>query len=114
MRTLLITFMLFAALAVAGLALASSITRTPAAHKPVVRLVGNDIQGRAFYRHEVVRLKFTGPFELQRRVRTTAIGAFSATLPKYDPCTGPLIITASGMRGDEASLKLPPRACAPA
>jgi len=101
--------MLFAALAVSGLAGAASTTR-----KPVLRLVANDVQGRSFYPREVVRMRFTGPFELQRRVRTTAIGAFSSPLPKtYDPCTGPLVITASGVRGDQASLKLPPRACAP-
>lgn len=109
MRTLPITFMLFVALAVSGLAGAASTTR-----KPVLRLVGNDVQGRSFYRREAVRLSFTGPFELQRRVRTTAIGTFSAPLPKaYDPCSGPLVIIASGIRGDQASLKLPPRACAP-
>ncbi len=101
--------MLLAALAVSGLAGAVSTTR-----KPVLRLVGNDVQGRSFYRREVVRLRFTGTFDRQRRVRTTAIGAFSSPLPKaYDPCTGPLVISASGVRGDQALLKLPPRACAP-
>jgi hypothetical protein len=109
MRISLTICFVSAALAVAGLAGAATTTR-----KPALRVVGQTVQGRSFQHREAVRLKFAGQFELQRRVRTTAIGTFSSPLPQtYDPCNGSLIITAAGVRGDDAVLKLPQRACPP-
>lgn len=80
-----------------------------------LRVVGDTVRGTHFAPHELVRVTFLGPApRIQRRVRTTAKGAFTTSLPTaYDPCNESLTITARGATGDDARLKLPQRACPP-
>ena len=82
---------------------------------PSLHLSGNTVRGAHFAPREVVRVTFLGPApRTQRRVRTTATGTFTVALPSFDPCTESLTILAAGVRGDDARLKLPQRACPPA
>jgi hypothetical protein len=87
---------------------------TPARTTPTISVTSHSIQGRHFYRRERVRLTFLFQIREARQVRTTASGSFDTPLPAaYDPCTEALTISAVGVQGDTARLKLPQRACAP-
>jgi hypothetical protein len=81
---------------------------------PTLSVSAQTVQGRHFYRHERVRVTFSRDVRTVVRVRATAAGSFVTPLPTaYDPCTETLVITAAGVRGDDARLKLPQRACPP-
>ena len=57
-----------------------------------------------------------GGLAFARSVRATAAGAFALTLPRtltYDLCSTTLVVSATGTTGDAATLKRPPRGCAP-
>jgi hypothetical protein len=98
--------------AIASLLLAGAASGS--ARTPTLSVSAQTVQGRHFYRHEKVRLTFSRDVRTVVRVRTTATGSFVAPLPTaYDPCTEALVITAAGVRGDGARLKLPQRACPP-
>jgi hypothetical protein len=98
-----------------GLGIATAAGSATPARTPALRVSAQTVQGRQFYRHEKVRVAFSGYVQAIVRVRTSATGSFDAPLPTaYDPCNGPLLITALGARGDTARLKLPQRACPPA
>jgi hypothetical protein len=97
-----------------GLGIAAATGSATTAGTPALRVSAQAVQGRNFYRHEKVRVTFAGDLRRIVRVRTNATGSFDTLLPSaYDPCNGPLLITALGARGDTARLKLPQRACPP-
>jgi hypothetical protein len=98
-----------------GIGVAAATGSATTARNPALRVSAQTVQGRHFYRQEKVRVAFTGYVRAVVRVRTSATGSFDTPLPTaYDPCNGPLLITALGARGDTARLKLPQRACPPA
>jgi hypothetical protein len=110
MRALLLFSLALLGLGITGAAGSATTTRTPA-----LRVSAQTVHGRQFYRHEKVRVAFASDVRVVVRVRTSATGSFDTPLPTaYDPCNGPLLITALGARGDTARLKLPQRACPPA
>ena len=102
-------FLLAAAL-IAGLA-ASGYGRSTAA--PALKLVKRDplqVQGLRFQPRERVRVTATNvtTSKVTRQVvRTTARGAFTAKLGRWDRCAS-LVVRAVGARGDRAKLVLQP------
>jgi hypothetical protein len=105
----------FAAVTISTLALVGCAAGYGAtARTASLRLVAHTVRGTHFFRHERVRVTFTTDTRTTRIVRTSALGSFETGLPTaYDPCSTSLTITAAGVRGDTAVLKLPQRACPP-
>jgi hypothetical protein len=81
------------------------------ASKPLV------VRGSRFARAELVRVSYrAAEHSSTRSVRTTLAGGFALTAPQtlvYDPCSTTLVVFAKGTTGDTATLKRPPRGCAP-
>ncbi len=75
------------------------------------------VHGAHFRQHERVRVTFNvGSQAPAVVVRTSVAGSFTASAPAgltSDPCGSPLVISATGVLGDHASLRRPPRLCAP-
>jgi len=73
--------------------------------------------GRGFQPRERVRLTVkTSTAHRFVRLRASTAGSFSRTvtgLGHFDPCLGPLIVTATGNEGSRATAKVPQRECAP-
>ena len=106
----------FAAVAAALLVAATACAASSASSsKPQLKLVRGSVHGSHFAGSELVKIVFLGPApRAQRRVHSTAAGAFSARVPAHDPCLGPIVVVARGASGDNARLKLPQRLCPPA
>jgi len=86
--------------------------------KPRLSLVSAQplvVRGAHFAGRERVRLSFRAAAEpFVRVVRTTARGMLVAPAPAglvYSPCASPLVVVATGARGDRAVLKVPQREC---
>ena len=96
-------------LAAAAYAASGTVTQ-----RPRLALSAGSVHGSHFAARErvVVRAR-AGSQTTTRRISTSASGRFVAQLSSFDPCLGPLLVTARGATGDSASLKLPQRACAP-
>jgi hypothetical protein len=73
--------------------------------------------GRGFHARERVRLTVrTATARRFVRLRASTSGSFTAAvtgLGHFDPCLGPLIVTATGSQGSRATAKVPQRECAP-
>ena len=74
------------------------------------------VHGRHFAVRERLRVVVSSAGQSWSRVaRTSATGTFSLSLgfaSAYDPCLGPLAVTATGP-ADHVSAKVPPRECPP-
>jgi len=85
----------------------------------VLTVTNNDplaAKGTGFAARERLRLTASaGGATWRRIVVTSGSGGFSVTFgtaASYDPCTGPLVVTASGPQ-DHVTVKRPPRECPP-
>jgi hypothetical protein len=106
--------LLVAAAIVVGLAAAVGAAFATTPRKPTLAVSGKQIRGSQFYRRETVRVRFMFGALRTDDVRTDSTGSFTDPLPvAYDPCVGPLVITATGLRGDRAKLVVAQRECPP-
>jgi hypothetical protein len=73
------------------------------------------VRGAHFSHRERVRVTFRANGDPSSRVvRTTVKGTFFASPPTgfaYSPCASPLVVDASGAKGDHARLRVPQREC---
>ena len=76
----------------------------------LVRRVPLEVRGTGFGAHEMVRVS-SGPALV--RVRSSARGAFVASLPLSVRCSGRRVL-AVGSGGQRALLRIPPMLCPPA
>jgi hypothetical protein len=76
----------------------------------LVRRVPLEVRGTGFGAHEMVRVS-SGPAYV--RVRSSARGAFVASLPLSVRCSGRRVL-AVGSGGQRAVLRIPPMLCPPA
>lgn len=87
----------------------SASARRPA---PQIRLAGRapvTVTGANFQARERVKVEFGSWLHV---LRTTPAGTFVTQFPiSADPCSGPIIITAVGLRGDTAAVKTFGRMC---
>ena len=84
-----------------------------AARHPALSLVKRvplEVRGTGFGAHEMVRVS-SGPAHV--RVRSSARGAFVASLPVSVRCSGRRVL-AIGSGGQRAVLRIPPMLCPPA
>jgi hypothetical protein len=108
-------------IAVGCSAFAIAVPAVAAGPVPALRLVTAQpltVRGMHFKPYERVRV--TQHVEMNKRsklVRATSTGTFKVTFAvpmAIDPCLQSVRVTAVGLRGSEAALKLPQRACPPA
>jgi hypothetical protein len=100
-------------LAAASSAAASSSSRPTLR---VTRMQPPTVTGAAFHARERVKVTFdVGAQRLVRFVRTTRLGAFTATAAggELDRCGDLLLVRAVGARGDRATIKLQLPDCPP-
>jgi hypothetical protein len=83
------------------------------AQTPVLRLVKLTLLGSGFQSSERVRVTFVATTRAVRNVHTSQRGSFSTPVPLFGGCSGPVMVKALGAHGDQATLKIPRRACMP-
>jgi hypothetical protein len=71
--------------------------------------------GTHFRAGERVRVRFVSTKTVVVSVRAGATGSFrAAAQASFDPCAGPVLVSAVGASGDRAAAKVPGRECPPA
>jgi hypothetical protein len=107
--------LLLAAVISSGVA-AAAAQGAPAAHLAFTS--SSTVKGTHFAPRERVRVRFGSGSAVQVViVRTNQLGTFVITVPSGipdDQCGSPIVVSAAGVQGGAALLRIPPRMCAPA